>query len=57
MKKPKPRLGNKNAQKGAAPRKGIFVRLDVDSVAILQREATARALSQADVIGLALRKL
>ncbi len=55
--KPRPGAGNKNAQKGAATRVPLFVRLDPAALAILKHQAAARGLSQSDTVALALSLL
>lgn len=52
-----PNCGNKHAQKGPAPRVGLFVRLDPAALAILKHQAAARGLSQSDTLALALALL
>ena len=55
--KPRPGAGNKNAQKGAAPRVPLFVRLDVATVARIKQLAAEWDISQADTITIAIARI
>ena len=52
--KPRPGAGTKNAQKGAAPRVPLFVRLDPTTVARIKQLSAAWGISQADTITIAI---
>ena len=49
--------GNAHAQKGAAPRVPLFVRVPPATLATLKQQAATRGLSQSDTIVIAVNKL
>jgi hypothetical protein len=55
--KPRPGAGNKNAQKGAAPRVPLFVRLDPATVLRIKQLSAAWGISQADTITIAITRI